>query len=151
MLQKSADAHLSHMNQHKENAQNAIQARTIRTDNEIKIVWESAQALRMSAHESDLEQYYFERFIACGLGVNRALWRDYQHSQLVKQNTEKQKVVPVMTYRAYRQTLLAGKVTNCTESPPGVDFALPVLASCSASNAPNARASHSILTTGLTH
>lgn len=147
--QKYASENLSLMTLHERNAQKLKQARAISAVDGTRTVWENPQALRICAEHQQLKDFYFTRFMTWTQIANRAQWRDYHHSQLVKQNAEKQKVVPVMSLRELVQTL-AGKVTSCTESPPGVDFALPVLASCSASNAPNARARHSSLTTGLT-
>jgi len=134
---RSANDYLQRMNQHKENAENAIQARTIHTDHETRTVWESPQALSECAHESDLEEYYFERFLSCTLQGNRALWSDYRHACFCgvrKSETRTTSSAHALSWWEIATAHACRK--RKAHAPPGLVHAPNVLATCHAPNAP---------------
>jgi hypothetical protein len=98
--------------------------------------WASPQQLRIVAHEQQLAQECMQAMFDCGAIRTRALMKAYAHACWCKV-----RAVLVCNFDPKLQTLaqVAASFTALslhTSAPPGQSFALNVLATCHASNAP---------------
>jgi len=129
------DDYIKRMNTHQATADEVLAQ--AQTDEPGVTCWASPQQLRTYSHEIELAQECMQAMFDCGAIRTRALMKAYAHACWCKVRTSVARV---------RETLLAGSltfrdrmaqvITLASSAPPGKSFALNVLATCHASNAP---------------
>jgi hypothetical protein len=128
------DDYIKRMNTHQATADEVLAQ--AQTDEPGVTCWASPQQLRTYSHEIELAQECMQAMFDCGAIRTRALMKAYAHACWCKV-----RAVLVSNFDPKLQTLaqVAASFTALSlpsSAPPGKNFALNVLATCHASNAP---------------
>jgi hypothetical protein len=138
-LQAGSDDYIKRMDWHNATAKQLHDDATVRTDNEVMTHWESPQALRNWAHENELAEIAFQRFMACTYMANKARMKAYQHSCYVKacaltlSDIKPARHIPMSLAEVDARYFNTKRKQH---NAPGLCPCSNVLATCHASNAP---------------
>lgn len=135
----SIDDYVERMNTHQRNAKELQRAHTtpVPDDDGVIMQWDSPQHLRLVMHEHELAQECMQAMFECGAIRTLAMMKAYAHRCycLARKVT---KIVSELVARSLAEIadLFSNRVA-LGSAPPRQLVAVPVLATCHASNAPS--------------
>lgn len=136
---KGMSDYIERSNAHHEHAMKQQSERTKQVPGELSFVthWENPQALRLSAHESELAQECLQLAQTCQAMFARSQMRQYQHTCYCKVRTQEKLLLAHTAPLSLREVSnIYAKKLRTNKPPNSCISAPPVLATCHASNAP---------------
>lgn len=127
----------NNMTEHHANADTMSKEREQITPEGVTVAWESPQALRTWAHETELAEKSFSEMQSLFALRNRALMRAYaHHAYCVARSLSLHMIETLQVSLAQVAQVFTVALSPASHAPPGQLFARSVLATCHASNAP---------------
>jgi hypothetical protein len=125
------------MTEHHANADTMSKEREHRTPEGVSVAWESPQALRTWSQEQELADQCFRAMQNTFALRNRALMKAYaHHAYCVVRSVISRSFDSVQLSLAQVAQVFTVALSPASHAPPGHLYALNVLATCHASNAP---------------